>query len=340
LVTSAPTVCVGKQGRNDIEQAAFEVNAGYEYQLKREYFETPEEADGPARFFKPMLAEKWEDLGWDGAVAKVAKLRKSTFSLLGPGIYSQPKLDGFCCIAQASGLTSREGQPIVSVPHIEAALAPFFHEFPDAVLHGELYNHDLNEDFEELSSILKKSKPGAGDLVVSAQLAQFHVYDYPSEGEIAFGERSKLLEIDLAPWVGGCIRLVDTTLVLDPDHLDTKHFQHLEDGYEGQIVRLDLAYEQKRSWSVLKRKIFESHEYAVEEIMEGKGNYAGVAKRVTCRLPDGRSFGAGIRGKKPFLKSLLSEDHKVVTIRHFGFTGDGIPRMGVATNWHGSERTL
>ena len=36
--------------------------------------------------------------------------------------YAQPKLDGHRCIAMPSGLWSRTRKPIVSVPHINAAL--------------------------------------------------------------------------------------------------------------------------------------------------------------------------------------------------------------------------
>jgi hypothetical protein len=74
------------------------------------------------------------------------------------GIYAQPKLDGFCCITQEPGLTSREGQPIIAVPHIHGELSGFFAEQEERALHGELYNHTLKEDFEQLSSILKKQK--------------------------------------------------------------------------------------------------------------------------------------------------------------------------------------
>ena len=339
LTTSAPTHCVGKQRRSDEEQAAFEVESGYTYQLKREYFLTPEEAAGDARFFKPMLAEKWQDIGWTKGLALIQKATRAS-AVVGTGIYSQPKFDGFCCIAQASGMTSREGQPIVSAPHVMSALAQFFAENPEASLHGELYNHDLKDDFEGLSSVLKKQKPDADDLARSAQLAQFHVYDYPSEAALPFSERSRLLALDLERFVGPVIHLAETIAVSSELELEGLRIAYIDDGYEGQIVRLDLPYEQKRSKSVLKNKVFDDAEFKVVSIMEGKGNYAGYAKRVLCELPDGRAFGAGIRGKKAFLAALLKEEHAVVTIRHFGMTGDGIPRMGVATKWHGAGRTL
>ena len=54
--------------------------------------------------------------------------------------------------------------------------------------------------------------------------------------------------------------------------------------------------------------------FEVVAIEEGQGNWAGVAKRVTCRLPDGRTFGAGIKGTRERGIDLLNESHHIVTI--------------------------
>ena len=79
-------------------------------------------------------------------------------------------------------------------------------------------------------------------------------------------------------------------------------------------------------------------EFEVVAIEEGQGNWAGVAKRVTCRLPDGRTFGAGIKGSRDRGIELLNETHHIVTIKYFQLTPDGIPRFGVATKFHGEKR--
>ncbi|UTU09525.1 hypothetical protein CcrBL47_gp239c [Caulobacter phage BL47] len=129
LTTSKWTVCKGKQKRTDEEQAIFEINADYTYGLKRDYFLTPEEATGGARFFEPQLANRWIDTTWDKWLGQLKKA-KITPKAGTTGAYFQPKLDGFCCIAQKSGLTTREGEPIVSVPHIMEALAPTSRPIP------------------------------------------------------------------------------------------------------------------------------------------------------------------------------------------------------------------
>ncbi len=342
LTTSGWTHCTGKQKRNDAEQAIFEITAAYTHGLKREYFETPEEAAGEKRFFKPQLAEKWSDTTWAKWLARVKtpSIHSST------GAYFQPKLDGFCCIAQKSGLTSREGQPIIAVPHIMEALAPLFERFPDAVFHGELYSHEYKDDFEQLSSILKKQKDISEEqFALAREVAQFHIYDYasPEVRDLPFGERHERLTEDLQGHWGGVLREVVTTPLLDEAHMLALFYAAVEDGYEGGIGRLDLPYAQKRTWAVIKIKIFDDAEFRVKEIVEGNGNYRGYAKRVTCYTDDGKEFGAGIKGgQKPrfLIDAFRAEGHEVVTIEFFGWTKAGVPRMGRATKWHGAERTL
>lgn len=151
----------------------------------------------------------------------------------------------------------------------------------------------------------------------------------------------------------GVLHLVETTPVRDEEHLLELTSQALVDGYEGGIGRLNLLYEKaKRSWSVIKIKTFMDDEFGVAQILEGIGNYAGYAKAVLCWKPGAdqsegptkdNTFKASIKGKRDqWLADLLHAGHKLVTIRFFGYThgGTGVPRMGVATKWHGDERVL
>jgi DNA ligase 1 len=336
-VESGWTTAVPASQPNGPQQAMFEVNAKYRHQLDREYHETPDTVDTP-NFFEPMLAQKFKS--WSGPC------------------WSQPKLDGIRCIARAEGLFSRQGQPITAVPHIEEALAPIFARDPDAVLDGELYNHELADDFGEISSIVRKKKPSAEDLAKARQHMQYHVYDMPSvDGDFrarmiaahhtVFGNDALPKESLEAPGGGviylehqAMIRMVDTRFCEDADELDDLYGNYLNAGYEGQMIRLAGPYEQKRSKLLLKRKEFTDQEFECVEILPGNGNWAGLAKRVTCRLPDGRTFGAGIKGNASRAAELLNETHKVVTVQYFQLSPDGIPRFPVATKFHGAERTL
>ncbi|WP_037500599.1 ATP-dependent DNA ligase [Sphingomonas jaspsi] len=304
----------------DEAQANFEIKSAYDNKLTREYHRTIEATDGGAHFFKPMLAKEYAPTSFP--------------------VFAQPKLDGIRCITTKDGMFSRQGKPITAVPHIHAALAPLFEANPGLILDGELYNHDLKDDFGEISSIVRKAKPSAADLEKAEAVMQYHVYDVPSVGNSPFRFRADDLATMFKSLACGWIVPVETVLVQSAVELDELYGRWLEAGYEGQMVRLDALYEQKRSKSLLKRKEFQDAEYEVISIDEGNGNWAGVAKRVSCRLPDGRVFGAGIRGTRERAASLLGEQHKVVTVRFFALTPDGVPRFPVVTKFHGAERTL
>lgn len=307
----------GKQGRNDFQQTEFEIRSAYAHHLKREYFESESEIDAP-RFFKPMLARKYE-----------------TFA---PG-FAQPKLDGVRCVARREGLFTREGQPILGAPHVHEELLPVFASHPDLIIDGELYNHDLRDDFNQIISLVRKKEPDSDHLVRSCRLVQYHAYDLPSS-EAVFSHRYAQLADVIAGSSLGVIQLVDTERVEDEAQYDQLHGEWLEAGYEGSMWRGDAQYEQKRSKTLMKRKEFQDAEFEVVSIEEGIGNWAGMAKSVICRLPDGRTFGAGIKGSKERAVELLSEQHKVVTVHFFHMTPDGVPRFPVVTKFWGDERVM
>lgn len=313
--TTEWTTCTAKSQETDEAQAQFEAEAERRKKLERQYHETPQGCETP-NFFEPMLAKSYRS----GVTFPVA---------------NQPKLDGIRCIARAEGLFTRQGKPIVSCPHIEAELAPYFVADPDLVLDGELYNHDLKADFEKLVSAIRKQKPNPE----TEGVVQYHVYDLPSfDG--TFTERSAVISAMLVE----CQHLVpvETRIAFNQDMLDADYGEYLTDGYEGQMVRLDGPYEQKRSKNLLKRKEFQDAEFEIVEIVEGVGNWSGYAKRVTVALPDGRTFGAGIAGNQDFCRRLLEEQEqwqgKQATVKFFTPTADGIPRFPVAVKFHDGDR--
>jgi DNA ligase-1 len=302
----------------DEAQAIFEVEAKYRHQLAREYRETIDEARNVgATFLEPMLA-------------------KSYSGFPGPG-FMQPKLDGIRCIARAEGLFSRQGQPITAVPHIHASLAPLFEANPDLILDGELYNHDLREDFGAISSIVRKAKPTAEALEKAEKVMQYHIYDLPEQ--VSFLERHIRIKSMLDTLDCSWIVPVQTHGVNSEAEADQLYGQFVEQGYEGGMFRLNKPYEiGRRSKSLLKRKEFITDEFPVISIEPGNGNWAGLAKRVTLRLPDGRTFGAGIRGSAERARELLSETYAEATVRFFCLSPDGVPRFPVVIDFHKNGR--
>jgi len=317
--TQAEATNVGRSNERDpIAQATFEIEAAYEKKLTREYHRTVEATSAGAHFFKPMLAHKYEKFE--------------------PG-FAQCKLDGVRCIATKAGMFSREGKPIPGAPHIHEALQPLFERNPNLVLDGELYNHEFKDDFNAIISLVKKVNPSPDRLVEIRAKVQYHVYDMPSH-EGNFEDRSDELNDLIAELDHPSIIDVETYMVGCELSYDNLHGKWLSEGYEGSMWRANAPYEQKRSKTLLKRKEFQDSEFEVVRIEEGLGNWSGMAKRVVCRLPDGREFGAGIKGSMERARELLHEDHKVVTIQFFALTPDGVPRFPVATKFHGAERTL
>jgi len=117
---------VGRSNETSLEeQAASEMASEVQKKKDRGYFTDLKNIDTFDKF-KPMLAEKFEDVTLDW---------KSGY------VYSQPKLDGIRCIARKDGLWTRSGKEIPAVPHIWESLQEFFAQHPNMILDGELYNH-------------------------------------------------------------------------------------------------------------------------------------------------------------------------------------------------------
>lgn len=323
--TEAQPKNVGKANATTAaEQAAAEIQSAYDLKLRKDYHTSADEVD-VEKFVKPMLAKEYGK-----------EKKKITFP-----VFVQPKLDGIRCIANSKGLWSRTGKRIDACPHIEQALAGFFAAHPSEVLDGELYNHDLRDNFNEIVSMVRKQKPDAEALKKSAETVQFHVYDHISDKpfDVRFTVIADWLRryADIPP-----VQIVPTTECRDEAEVDQEYGRFIADGYEGGIIRRNGPYEQKRSSLLLKRKDFEDAEFEIVSVHEGQGNWSGVAKVVTCLLEDGRTFKATIQGGQDYAKHVLvhSDSYigKQATVQFFTRTPDGVPRFPIAKVLHKDER--
>jgi DNA ligase-1 len=324
LVTSAWTMCqpknVGKANETSAsDQARLEGAAEESKKLKREYRRTIAELDYVMQ--GPMFAATYKG------------------NLKFP-VFSQPKLDGIRAIFTKEGAFTRELQPHFNVEHIQKELAPLFEARPGLILDGELYNHDLRDNFNKICQLVRKQTVTHAQAAEIKRLVQFHVYDMPS------GRPFDLRSVDMASVheFGHMkhVRLVRTSVHADQESLDDEYGFYTSQGYEGQMVRLPgMPYEfDTRSKSLLKRKEFETSEFKLLKIEEGEGNWAGYAKKITFEIEDGRECGGGIRGSRDEMKDLLltadvggaTPTH--VTVRYFKRTPDGMPRFPVAIDFH------
>ena len=207
--------------------------------------------------------------------------------------FIQPKLDGVRCLFTAKGAFSRANNRFMNVEHIEQALKPFFAKNPTAVLDGELYNHELKDDFEKIISLVKKRKPTDEDRLEAAELVQYHVYDVASMKIGGYATRLNYLNSDVfrgfTTWP---IMQVDTQVAHDFDDATRFHAKNLKLGYEGSIYRSwSGKYKGTRSWDLMKFKDFHDAEATIIGYEIGKGKREGTLGKFIMQDYDGNKFG-------------------------------------------------
>lgn len=328
ITISSPTACKSKNSdkanaTTGSTQALAEAQSKWKKQIKKGYTENINEVDAAlTNFFHPMLAHKFVD-----------HKHKIQYP-----VNCQTKFDGFRMILSAKGAFSREGNEMVTVPHLIELFKPIIKKYPGIIIDGEAYNHELHDDFQRLCSILKKTKPTIADLFESAENIKYYIYDCPQVDQLtmkdSFQDRNIRLKEVLTEF--NLIRhpsivFVKTDTINSEEEVQIKHDEYAAEGYEGIIIRVNGPYEQKRSKYLLKYKVFDDDEFEIIDIQEGRGNRAGIAARVCCITKDKKTFSAGIIGDVNYCKDLLKNRNTIIskkaTVRYFGLSNDDIPRF-------------
>ena len=324
-ITSKWSVAKGKnQGQSnettDDQQAQAEADSKWKKKIKcGGYWENIKDIDKKCRYVDPMLAQK---------------LRDHPDKAIMPCMVDK-KYNGGRVMASSDGLFTRKGEQYASIPHITEALAPLFEKYPDLVLDGEGYNHDLRFKLNELMSILRTTKAAKINrelLNRSEQIVRYYVYDGYGFDNITEDtgnlERRKALkdllkDIPYVIWVPFRMAksLEDVYKIYDED---------VADGYEGSIIRnVDAPYEiGKRSYNLLKVKPTDDDEGVIIAINEGTGNAAGLAATATLRWKN-KEFDATFKRsqetRRDILKNASDWIGKEVTFCYNGVTGLGTP---------------
>lgn len=321
------------------QQALFEAEANRRKRLEKQYRERLEDVDLVPK--GPMLADSFDR----GRMAQILGL--------GNPVWVQPKLDGIRANFNRHGAWTRGFKPHHNVAHIWKALEPLRLEYPHLVVDGELYNHDLRDDFNKITSVVRKQNVTQEQAEEASRLIQFHVYDVFSlrpdldEGRPftgSYGRRLDFLsEVHSHLDALGVGKVVPSRFCQNMATVDEAHGWCIENGYEGSMIRLDSGpYEpDERSSQLLKRKDFITEEYPVVRFEEGQGNWAGAAKRVIV-LRNGNEEEAGMRGTYGDNAELLRSQvgpNAVATIRFFTPTPDGKMRFPVMVDYHPDGRT-
>lgn len=202
--------------------------------------------------------------------------------------FIQPKLDGVRCIFTKVGAYSRTGKEFKNVAHLEEDLKDFFWNNPNAILDGELYNHNLKHDFEKIISLVRKQKPTEDDRSEAANLVQYHVYDTIWQ-DVTYEDRYNWLRTNLP--IAKTMTLIANTTVDSMTEAKMLHDVHLAQGYEGSMLRTNGLYERKRSYNLQKFKDFHDTEATITGYEEGKGKRKGTLGKFLMTDDEGIQFG-------------------------------------------------
>ena len=309
------------------QQAELEAEAKFTKQLKKGY----------VRAWKDAEMGKLDKLITGGVKPMLAKKFSEDEKHIVYPCAVQPKLDGMRAFYHDGKLWSRTRKPIELIDHILEELK----DLPKGItLDGELYNHDMAEDFEQILSAARRSRN------VSDQVKhiQYHVYDLVDTNG-AFGERSvKLASLLKHLSKNSPIKIVETRVAEDRAGLMGHYDEFLEQGYEGAMARnLAAPYDNTstRSKHLQKIKTFKDDEFKCVGIEEGRGKLQGHVGAFICQIKDKlgeRTFRAKMEGQQDFLKDCF-ENPKLwkglmLTVRYQGFTkANNLPRFPVAVRF-------
>jgi DNA ligase-1 len=311
----------------DEEQARLKAEQMWTKKVKDRYVEDiskAEAGESSVECFKPMLAHPIEK-----------KEKYVTF----PAI-AQPKLDGLRCLAiikdGVAKLYSRTGKPINTIPHINKELEELFSEgYEVTLLDGELYNHELKDDFNKIVSTIKREK-----VHKDHKLIQYHIYDSPYNYSSYIPRMGAIR--DLLANHGEYLRHVEYDLVHNREELEDYFRNCLEAGYEGAMYRNNtMPYEHKRSNALLKVKIMDDDEFEVIDVQEGNGKLQGHAGAFICVTKEGKPFKAKMKGALDnlveYYENFDKYKGKQLTVQFQGLTPDGIPRFPVGLRFREAE---
>jgi DNA ligase-1 len=118
--------------------------------------------------------------------------------------------------------------------------------------------------------------------------------------------------------------------------IEEMHDSLVAQGYEGAIIRLvnGLYRFGYRSDTLLKFKRFQDEEFLVVAWGVGKGKFENVPI-FRCQTADGKEFDVAPEGTEEERQEMLGNAHNIVgkllTVRFFNWTDDGVPRFPVGT---------
>jgi DNA ligase-1 len=319
---------IGKSNEtNHYEQACLEATSKVEEKLRKGYVRDLSNVKSSTMLGSgipsPMLAHKHSP---DGSQSSSKTLKQ--IGILGKEIAVQPKLDGNrCLIVVESGMPkmyTRKGDLMpVQLEHILNDVKSHLGGVKDIILDGELFSSEIS--FNTLNGLIKRIKVTAEDVANRLKI-KYHLYDTISQD--GYETRSQLLQ----DFASENILIVPTLYITATDENIKKHLeQFLSEGHEGLMIRqLGTGYESKRSWQLIKVKLFEDAEYKLVGFVEDvRGGFVGA---FTMEMKDGTTFNAGASGQSVDERTEMwyNQDKyfgKMATVEFFGLSEYNVPRF-------------
>lgn len=338
ITRSKPHTCEGKNpGKANATtpeaQAVKEAKAKWEKKLATGYTRDIKAVDSVA-FKKPMKGDKFRDRE-DEIVYPVQV---------------QDKLNGVRCQNESKGALSTGGKLFHTIPHIRAALAPIFDNYPDAFIDGEAYNHAMKHRLNrlvEIVSVVYQPKDITPEMLAESQeLVKFYIFDgYGFAGitkETPWVERyaavSRLVSrIQEEFKVGRHLVMHPYWVAKDKAEVKAALAKNREEGGEGLMIRWGKCeYKHGRSKYMLKDKHFDDDEFEIVAIEEGNGDWVGCAKRIVLKLhkptPTGETtFASNIEGDRDWLRELYERREEFIgemaTVEYQQLSEYGVPQI-------------
>ena len=186
----------------------------------------------------------------------------------------------------------------------------------------------IQNDFEKIISLVRKTKPTDEDRIESAEKVHFHCYDFiPSQ---QLGQEFEFRNFFIKKHLDNRFPSVKTLpygLVFNTEEVEVMHDLQKAAGYEGSILRKNAPYECKRSWNLLKVKDFSDSEAKIIGWVEGKGKRKGTIGKFQAIDIDGNEFGMPVMDNFSYLqenfKEMQSWVGKIATFTYFERTKKG-----------------
>lgn len=322
-------------------QAVAEALATAELKLRGEYRTKLEDVSHQtlrSGIKAPMLAQKYHPEAAQSGSKTLDKM-----GIRGQRIHVQPKLDGNRCLIEvtpkelAATMYTRKGDvmPVQLDGVLQEAVQGYIRTYGEqdvpVMLDGELFSDEMS--FNELNGHLKRKDSQDAEALAKIK---YHLYDISLAN--GYAERYETIK----KFAGNHIELIPSFEIEATDeNISEKLEEFLAQGHEGLMIRrLDMPYENKRSWQLCKVKLFEDKEFELLDIEEdARGGIVGAFVMALDKPSTDRSgkavtsFRAGVSGltQEEGAKMLANKQAYIgrkATVEFFGRSEYFVPRFG------------